>query len=115
MSGADVEITITLNEGAAKKLQLLAQQRGAQPSQMVREWIERELAEWVVDFRVRDCTEAEPIRTEPRSLEAALTDLTEKYYRLPDRDTQRPELARMIGQLKAEMEQRVSRATETGK
>jgi hypothetical protein len=32
------------------KLRQLAQQRGVDPAQMVREWIERELADWVVDI-----------------------------------------------------------------
>ena len=32
-----------------RKLRLLAQQRGLEPAQMVREWIEDELGDWIVD------------------------------------------------------------------
>ena len=39
---------VELSAETERKLRLLAQQRGLDPSKMVRDWIERELRDWVV-------------------------------------------------------------------
>ena len=114
MSDAEVEVIVKLTAATERKLRLLARQRGVEASQMVKEWVERELGDWVIDFNTASLLDQIPTTeatlTEARSLERALADLSLEYQRLQQNDPRRPELARMIRQLEAEIEHRKNRA-----